>query len=98
MQARLFDINQPKASPQMISASLAVLPPVAWGLYMVPAHPQAFQPGGVMVRSAATLRSRIAACATVLANNTVRVDFDYDGSAAVVSGASGPPGLTRSPQ
>ncbi len=45
-----------------------------------------------MVRSAAyfdatTLRS-------TLMGNVVRVDFDYDGSAPVVSGASAPPGMT----
>jgi hypothetical protein len=92
VQARLFDINQPKAGPQIVSASLAVRPPEAWGIYMVPSQPLAFQPAEVLVRSAAyfdptTLRS------TVM-GNVVRVDFDYDGSAPVVSGVSAPPGMT----
>lgn len=92
VQARLFDINQPKASPQIVSASLAVRPPEAWGVYTVPEQPLAFQPAEVLVRSAAyfdpaTLRS------TVM-GNVVRVDFDYDGSAPVVSGGSSPPGMT----
>jgi hypothetical protein len=92
VQARLFDINQPKAGPQIVSATLAVRPPDAWGVYTVPAQPFAFQPAEVMVRSAAyfdatTMRS------TVM-GNTVRVDFDYDGSAPVISGQSGPPGMT----
>jgi len=58
----------------------------------VPAQPQAFQPAEVLVHSAAyfdatTLRS------TVM-GNVVRVDFDYDGNAPVVSGQSAPPGMT----
>jgi hypothetical protein len=92
VQARLFDINQPKAGPQVVTSSLAVRPPEAWGIYTVPANPLAFQAAEVMVRSAAyfdakTLRS------TVM-NNVIRVDFDYDGSAPVVSGGSSPPGMT----
>src|SRR5882672_9526595 len=53
VQARLFDINQPKAGPQVVSATLAVRPPDAWGIYTVPAQPLAFQPAHVLVRSAA---------------------------------------------
>jgi len=92
VQARLFDINQPKAGPQVLSTTLAVRPPEAWGVYTVPAQPLAFQASEVMVRSAAyfdasTLRS------TVM-GNVIRVDFDYDGSAPVVSGGSSPPGMT----
>jgi hypothetical protein len=92
VQARLFDINQPKAGPQVVSASLAVRPPEAWGVYSVPAQPLAFQASEVMVRSAAyfdasTLRSTIM-------GNVIRVDFDYDGSAPVISGMSAPPGMT----
>lgn len=92
VQARLFDINQPKAGPQVVTRSLAVLPPDAWGIYMVPAQPLAFQAAAVMVRSAAyfdpaTLR------ASVL-GTTIRVDFDYDGQAAVATGGDAPPGMT----
>lgn len=92
VQAQIFDINQPKAGPQVVSTSLAVRPPDAWGIYMVPAQPLAFQASEVMVRSAAyfdaaTLR------ATVM-GNVIRVDFAYDGQAPVATGGNPPPGLT----
>jgi len=92
VQARLFDINQPKAGPQVVTTSLAVLPPDAWGIYMVPAQPLAFQAAEVMVRSAAYFDPGTMRAAVM--GSIIRVDFDYDGQAPVATGATPPPGFT----
>ena len=41
VQARLYDIANPSAAPKMVQGSLAVVPPGSWGLYTIPAQPQA---------------------------------------------------------
>ena len=88
--ARLIDINQPNATAQVVTTSLPVLPPDAWGIYTVPREPQAFAPLDAVVRSAAYFDA--ASMRTTVSGNTIRVDFDYDASAPV--GASVPPGMT----
>ena len=73
--ARLYDIAQPDAPPQVVTTNVPVLAPDAWGIYMVPQLPDAFAPSHAMVRSAvyfdpATMR-------VAVSGNVVRVDFDY---------------------
>ena len=85
IQARLFNIATPKSAPEVLSRQIAVVPPDAWGLHLVPKEPDAFSAFEVLVRSAvyfdpASMRSRVE-------GGVVRIDFDYLGSAP----ASGTP-------
>ncbi len=90
MQARLFDIARPDAAPQVLTASLPVVPPDALGIYPVPWRPAAFGAVQAMVRSAvyfdpSTLRASVS-------GSTIRVDFDYDEAAPV--GGPAPAGMS----
>jgi hypothetical protein len=90
LQARLYNITNPKSPPEVLSRSLAVVPPEGWGLHYVPQVPDAFSAFEVVVRSAvyfdpSTLRSRVE-------NGVVRIDFDYMGSAP--AGGTAPAGMT----
>jgi len=88
--ARLFDINQPGATPQIVNSALAVVPPDAWGIYNVPREPQPFVASDALVRSAAYFDP--STMKVTVNGSTVRVDFDYDGAAPV--GAAVPAGMT----
>jgi hypothetical protein len=90
VQARLIDINQPHAASQVVSGAFGVAPPDAWGIYTVPAQPQAQRPIDVVLRSAvyfdpSTVRASVS-------GNVIRVDFDYYADAPV--GGSTPSGAT----
>ena len=90
VNARLYDIANPNAAPQLITGNVPVLAPPAWGIYPVPRNPDAYAATWATVRSAvyydaATMRATIA-------GNVVRVDFDYYGNAPT-SGAA-PAGAT----
>lgn len=90
VQARLFDIDQPKSSPQTISVNVPVIPPDDYGLYLIPMEPQAYAPAEVMVKSAVYFDP--ASMRATLSGNVVRVDFDYYGDAPV--GSTAPAGST----
>jgi hypothetical protein len=90
VSARLFDINQPQASPLVVSTNVGVLPPDTWGIYNVPRDPQAFTPSDAVVRSAAYFDA--ASMRLSVNGNTIRVDFEYDASAPV--GGTVPAGMT----
>jgi len=90
VNARLYDIANPGAAPQLITSNVPVLAPTAWGIYPVPQNPDAYATTWATVRSAvyydgATMRATIA-------GNVIRVDFDYYGNAPT-SGAA-PAGAT----
>jgi hypothetical protein len=90
VNARLYDIGNPDAPPQIVSANVPVLPPADWGIYSVPQNPDAHQGVWAMVRSAvyfdpATMRATVA-------GNVIRVDFDYYGDAP--TGGPAPAGST----
>ena len=90
IEARLFNIASPKSSPETMSRQVAVVPPDAWGLHLVPKEPDAFAPFEVVVRSAVyfdpqTLKARVD-------GGLVRVDFDYMGNAP--AGGTAPAGMT----
>ena len=89
VQARLFDIATPSAAPVLAQGSLAVVPPGPWGLYTIPAQPQAASTTYVMVKSAAYFDP--ASMRASVSGNTVRVNFDYFSSAPGV--ASAPDGM-----
>ena len=90
IQARFFDIGRPNSEPQVVSASLGVMPPDAWGIYTVPALPNAFDALEAMVRSAAYFNA--GSMRASQSGNVIRVDFDYYGDKPV--GGPIPPGLT----
>ena len=84
--ARLFDLDSaPTAAPKLAQATLAIAPPAQWGLYTVPAEPQAYAMTHAVIKSAAyfdpkTMRATVS-------GNVIRVDFDYRGDAPA-SGAA----------
>ena len=75
VQARLFDIAEPSAKPKVVQGSLAVVPPGSWGLYTVPAQPQAAAATSVIVKSAAYFDP--ASMRVTVSGKTVRVNYDY---------------------
>lgn len=79
VQARLFDIADPSAAPKVVQGSLAVVPPGSWGLYTIPAQPQAAAATSVIVKSAAYFDP--ASMRVSVSGRTVRVNFDYLSSA-----------------
>src|SRR5689334_9418312 len=84
--ARLHDINQPaNAAPTVLTSSLAVVPPDSWGIYPVPAAPQAHSATSVTVRSAAYLDP--ASMKATVSGNVVRVDFVYNNTAPATGAA-----------
>ena len=90
IQARLFKMGDPNQAPQVITQSLAVVPPEKWGLYLVPRAPEAFAPTDVMLRSAVYFEP---GSMRITQNGPViRVDFDYHGNAPV--GSPTPAGTT----
>lgn len=87
VRARLFDIAEPTAAPKVIQGSLAVVPPGSWGLYTIPAQPQAASATHVMVKSAAFFDP--ATMTVRVSGSTVRVNFDYYSAA---------PGIVSAPE
>ncbi|MDQ3027077.1 MAG: hypothetical protein M3R58_11325 [Pseudomonadota bacterium] len=90
LQARLFDFDLRNHSPQIVNQTFAVMPPQAYGVYLVPQAPGAWEAANVVLRSAvyfdaSTLRASVN-------GNVIRVDFDYDPDAPV--GGALPPGYT----
>ena len=90
VQARVVDISRPNANPELISGTIAVVPPEQWGVYTVPKEPDAFAPLSAVIRSAAyfdpaTMRASVS-------GNVIRVDFDYQSTAPV--GGATPAGMT----
>lgn len=90
IQARLFNILNPKSAPDVLVRELAVVPPETWGLHLVPKEPDAFSAFEVVVRSAvyfdpASMRARVD-------GGVVRIDFEYAGNAP--AGGAAPPGMT----
>ena len=90
LQARLFDFDLRNLPPQIINTGFAVMPPQAYGMYLVPRAPGAWEAANVVLRSAvyfdaSTLQASVN-------GNVIRVDFDYDPEAPV--GGALPPGYT----
>ena len=81
LQARIFNINAPNSSAQVLTSSLPVAPPGAWGIYTVPMYPNAFEATEVLLRSAAYFSA--ASMRATLTGNVIRVDFDYAGDKPV---------------
>jgi hypothetical protein len=75
LEARLFDIGTANAPMRSVLGSFAVNVPSNWGVFLVPAAPQAWEAANVLIHSAAyfdpgTLRmSR--------SGNLMRIDFDF---------------------
>ena len=90
IEARLFRMGDPAQAPQVITQSLAVVPPENWGLYLIPREPQAFTATDVMLRSAAYFEP--GSMRVTQNGNVLRVDFDYHGNAPV--GGAVPAGTT----
>ena len=90
LQARLFKMGDPTQAPQVITQSLAVVPPEDWGIYLIPRAPEAFIPTDVMIRSAAYFEP--GSMRVTQNGNVIRVDFDYLGNAPV--GGPTPSGTT----
>jgi hypothetical protein len=88
VRARLFDIGQPKAAPQVIEAYVPVTPPDDLGMYTIPAQPQAWGPLQATMKSAVYFD--VASMRATVSGTTVRVDFDFYGDAPV--GSSPPAG------
>ncbi|MEO7741794.1 MAG: hypothetical protein ABIR98_02510 [Usitatibacter sp.] len=90
VEARLFKMGDPTQAPQVVTQSLAVVPPERWGLYLIPREPEAFAATDVLLRSAAYFEP---GSMHVTQNaNVLRVDFDFLGNAPV--GSPTPPGTT----
>jgi hypothetical protein len=85
VQARLFDIAEPSSSPKVVQGSLAVVPPGSWGLYTIPAQPQAAAATSIIVKSAAYFDP--ASMRVTVSGKTVRVNFDYFSAAPGVLSA-----------
>jgi hypothetical protein len=89
VRARYFDLGN-NGSMTSEESTLAVVPPGSWGIYSLPAQPQAFTVNKVVIKSAAyffpnTMR-------TTVTGNVVRVDFDYLSSANYASTSEAPAG------
>lgn len=89
LQARLFDRDFPGVAQQIVNSSFAVMPPQAYGMYLVPKAPGAWEALNVVLRSAvyfdpSTLKASVS-------GNVIRIDFDF--ANAPVGGAT-PPGYT----
>ena len=91
VQARLIDISNPQAAPQVVSSSFGVVPPDSWGIYSVPREPASFEAAWVMIRSAAYFDP--ASMRATVQGNVVRVDFDYAADAPV-GGSNVPAGYS----
>jgi hypothetical protein len=85
VQARLHDIARPSAAPTTLQGTIAVVPPGPWGIYTIPAEPQAFGATQVLVKSAAYFDP--ASMRASLSGSVLRVDFNYL-SNAPASGAA----------
>jgi hypothetical protein len=90
VQARLFDIKQPSAAPQVVTTSIAVVPPASWGIYPVPVEPQAYAPSQLTIRSAAYFDP--ASMRASVSGSVIRVDFVYKADAP--AGGTTPPGMS----
>ena len=88
MSARMHDLSQPNAAPTVITSNLAVLPPDSWGIYTVPAAPQARAATSATIRSAAYFDPN--SMRASISGNVVRVDFTY---ASAPPGAAAPDGM-----
>lgn len=90
LQARLFDSDAPNVAQQIVNSSFAVMPPQAYGMYLVPRKPGAWEAANVVLKSAvyfdaSTLKASVS-------GSVIRVDFDYAADAPV--GGATPPGYT----
>lgn len=88
-RARISDLTNPSAPPEMTTSYFVVSAPFQPGAYAVPAQPHAYNPWHAVVTSAyylypATLRATVS-------GNVVRVSFEYEPSASTTGGA-GPSG------
>ena len=90
IEARLFRMGDTTAAPQVISQTLAVVPPEKWGLHLIPREPEAFTATDVMIRSAVYFEP--GSMRVTQNGNVLRVDFDFHGNAPV--GSATPPGTT----
>ena len=88
--ARMIDIDNPNAAPQIAQAALPVAPPTGYGVYPVPSAPRANDVVQVLVRSAAFFDPRT--LRATVTGNTIRVDFLYHATAP--GAADGPAGMT----
>ena len=87
--ARLHDAATGEVS-QLPPTNLPVMAPDAWGIYSVPADPDAFAPINAVVRSAVFYDT--ASLRATVTGNVIRVDFDYHPDAP--TGGAAPPGTT----
>lgn len=85
MRARLRDIGEPSAPPVELFRQVAVMPPLAWGIYILPRAPQAFSATEAVVRSAAYFDP--ASLRAGVSGNVVRVEFDYSPDASYTEAA-----------
>ena len=92
VRARYYDIANP-GNMTSGQGSIAVVPPGSWGIYSLPAQPQAFTTNKAVIKSAAyfypnTMR-------TTVTGNVVRVEFDYVSSSSFAASSSSAPDGTQ---
>ena len=75
LRGRMRNLAAPSTAPIELSAQLAVVPPPSWGIYLLPAAPQAYSATWAIVRSAAYFDP--GSMSATVSGNTVRVEFDY---------------------
>lgn len=89
VQARIFRMDRPEAAPEVITQSLAVVPPERWGIYTVPRQPEAFSATDAVIRSAVYFEP--GSMRVSVQGSVIRVDFDYRGDAP--AGGPAPAGM-----
>ena len=89
LQARIFRIDAPHTQPEVITQTLAVVPPSSWGLYTVPRQPEAFAQTDVLLRSAAYFEP--GSMQVSVSGSVIRLDFSYRGDAP--AGGATPSGM-----
>ncbi len=89
LEARLHDTDHPGSSPIVAATKLIVSAPWDWGAYIVPLEPRAFEDLELVIHSAAYFDPKSLRLAVT--GDTVRVDFDYLGTAPEAV----PAGMTR---
>ena len=89
IQARIFRMDAPGSQPEVITQTLAVVPPDQWGIYTVPREPQAFGATEAVIRSAAYFEP--GSMQVTVSGSVIRVDFTYRGDAP--AGGTTPAGM-----
>ena len=89
LTARLHNLDDPGAAPKVLTSNLAIVPPDSWGIYTVPAAPQARSATNVTIRSAAYFDPK--SMKATVSGNVVRVDFVYSNTAP--AGGATPEGM-----